>query len=178
MMETATTKRYVRAPEQAKMLRGALKAEFPGVKFSVRCSRGSAIDVSWVDGPRTSRVQAVCDRYRGGGFDGMQDLRYSVETFLPTEDGGEVVQFSADFVFAHRTISDEWRNEILDLFEETIGRKLEGDREDNRFPWHQQVPLSVQLFGDDAGELLHMVEHCTEDLSSVYHQYQGARDRS
>lgn len=176
-MSTTTSKRFVPATEQAKMLRGALKAEFPGVKFSVRCSRGSAINVSWVDGPRSSRVQAVCERYRGGGFDGMQDLRYSVETFLTTDDGGEVVQFCADFVFAHREISDAWRNEILDLFESTIGRSLVGDREDRRFEWHQEVPLGVARYGDNAGELLHMVEHCTESLSSVYHQYAGHRDR-
>lgn len=175
-MSATTSKRFIRSTEQAKMLRGALKAEFPGVKFSVRCSRGSAINVSWVDGPRTGRVQAVCDRYRGGGFDGMQDLRYSVETFLTTEDGGEVVQFSADFVFAHREISTEWRDEILDLFEQTTGRGF-GDRDALGFAWHQQVPLAVERSGDNAGKLLHMVEHCTEDLSSVYHQYTSARDR-
>lgn len=172
MSATYVPRRYIPAKEQAQMLREALKAEFPGVKFSVRCSRGSAINVRWVDGPRSSRVQEVCDRYRGGGFDGMQDLRYSVQTMIATDDGAELVQFSADFVIAQRDISDEWRNEILDEFERVIGSPLERDKWQM---WRQQVPLWIDR---GSGRILHMIETQAEDLSTVYHQYTSTHDRS
>lgn len=47
----------------AQNIRNTLKAEFPTVKFSVRCapaySGGSAIDVEWTDGPTEKRVDAL-----------------------------------------------------------------------------------------------------------------------
>lgn len=175
MSATYVPRRYIPAKEQAQMLRQALKAEFPDAKFSVRCSRGSAIDVRWVDGPRSSLVQEVCDRYRGGGFDGMQDLRYSVQTMLATDDGAELVQFSADFVIAQREISDEWRGDILDMFEQMIGRPLERDEWQM---WRQQVPLAIERYGDRAGHVYRMVDTDTQDLSTVLHQYTATHDRS
>ena len=47
--------------ETAKLVRAALKRSFPGCRFSVRSSTyagGAAIHVSWVDGPRSSDVDA------------------------------------------------------------------------------------------------------------------------
>jgi hypothetical protein len=163
--------RYISGKEQAQMLRAALKAEFPGVKSSVRNSRGSAIDVRWTDGPRSSRVQEVCDRFAGGGFDGMQDLRYSVRQELAT---GEVVQFLQDFVMAQRDISDAWQTEILDEFERIIGREIEREGWEM---WRKQVPLAIERYGEQAGRILHMDEVYTEDLSTVFHQYTGTHDR-
>lgn len=76
-MTTATT-RYLSAAETAKLVRQALKREFPGVKFSVRSdtySGGASIDVRWTDGPRTKRVEAVAKQYSGANFDGMIDMK-------------------------------------------------------------------------------------------------------
>lgn len=57
-------------------MRRALKAAFPGLKISVRMSRGTAYgnaSVSWTDGPSVAEVEAVTEPFRGRGFDGMTD---------------------------------------------------------------------------------------------------------
>lgn len=76
---------FIRTADQAKLIRAALKDAFPGVTFSVR-SDGSAIRVSWVDGPKSKDVDAITSQYRGGGFDGMIDMAYSVTRWL-AQDG-------------------------------------------------------------------------------------------
>ena len=84
-MNTQTSPRYLSAAETAKLVRQALKREFADTKFSVRSSTysgGASIDVSWTDGPRTSRVEAVAKEYQGGRFDGMIDYQYRVEHWL------------------------------------------------------------------------------------------------
>lgn len=48
MTSTATRTEYATAPESAKLLKAALRAAFPAVKFSVRLSRGTAY--GWCDG--------------------------------------------------------------------------------------------------------------------------------
>lgn len=81
--------RYISAADTAKLVRAALKRDFPGVKFSIRSktySGGASIDVKWIDGPRTRDVEAVAKQYAGGRFDGMIDLAYGVSHFL-TADG-------------------------------------------------------------------------------------------
>ena len=60
----------------AKMVRSELRATFPSVKFSVRCSRGTAVawmDVSWVDGPTTPQVDEITGLFEGRKFNGMTD---------------------------------------------------------------------------------------------------------
>lgn len=61
----------------AKNMRIELALAFPGVKFGIksrRFSMGDAIDVSWVDGPTTSQVDEIIDRYSAGSFNGMEDI--------------------------------------------------------------------------------------------------------
>jgi hypothetical protein len=66
------------------LIRARLRTLFPGVKFSVRCSRGcSAIDVSWGDdGPPAALVTPILESYKFGGFDGSIDLAYSKQRWL------------------------------------------------------------------------------------------------
>ena len=198
--------RYLTCAETAKLVRAALKQEFPGQKFSVRSdtySGGASIDVSWTDGPTAKSVDAVVGVFAGADFDGSIDLKTHTRHWLnpdgsvtvahaqgtegsrgylpeiigdPQHPSAQLVSFGADFVFTHREISDEWRDEILDHFETVIGRTL-GDR-DGWTLWQTQVPLRVRGgYGDDAGELLHMREEDGDDLSSVFHQYAGFRTR-
>lgn len=124
--------RYLSCAETAKLVRKALKREFPGVKFSVRSrvySGGASIRVRWTDGPTESDVKAVAGVYAGGGFDGMIDMAFSVYTWLLPDGsaqwgrssgtGGqrgscpgydhekphpdaELVRMGADFVFCDR----------------------------------------------------------------------------
>lgn len=96
--------------QTAKEIRAVLKAAFPDTTFSVRSksySGGSSIDVHWDDGPRANEVEPLVSGFNGSGFDGMQDLKYSLE---PVMYKGRVSRFRTDYVFCHRSISYEaWR---------------------------------------------------------------------
>jgi hypothetical protein len=59
--------------------------------------------------------------FAGSTFDGMRDLKEHHRTLITTDDGAELVQFHCDFVFAERSISPEWREELLQEMEETHG---------------------------------------------------------
>lgn len=80
---------YISTKETAKLVRGALKAKFPGVKFSVRGSGGS-LDIRWIDGPTSRQVKAVVGPFEGGGFDGMIDMEYSASAYILAD--GTVVE--------------------------------------------------------------------------------------
>ncbi len=126
---------YISVAETAKLVRQALKAGFPGVKFSVRSSSysgGASIDVTWTDGPTGQQVDAVTGQFCGGRFDGMIDMAYSVRHWL-LPDGTAVVahnpgtlgnggsnsgeenakphpdavpvRFGADYIFSRRELS-------------------------------------------------------------------------
>ena len=90
-------KTYLTLKETAKLLRAALKKNFPGVKFSVRSESfagGSAIRVSYTDGPLQKAVEKVVNCYAYGGFDGMIDLSFHVNHWM-NEKTGEVVDASS-----------------------------------------------------------------------------------
>lgn len=77
--------RYFTTAETAKMIRAALKAAFPAVKFSVRSksySGGSSVRVNWTDGPTSERVSDVVSVFNGHGFDGSIDLGYSISAWI------------------------------------------------------------------------------------------------
>lgn len=126
---------YLSAAQTAKLIRAALKAAFPGVNFSVRSrtySMGASIDVRWDDGPTSADVEKVAKRYQGASFDGMIDLKTSLDHWLlpdgsvvlahdpGTEGSGGIfrtmnnpspdpaakrVNLGADHVFCERSIS-------------------------------------------------------------------------
>lgn len=105
---TAAPTQYIPKAEATRMMRADLKAAFPGVKFSVRLrSKGSsAVTVEWIDGPTEHAVNKVAKRYAGEGFDGMQDLRYSLYDTRTTETGETVkVHYLTSFVFTSREYS-------------------------------------------------------------------------
>lgn len=67
---------YIPTTQAAAMLKAALRAAFPGVRFSVRKDRGTAcawLSVSYTDGPTSQTVQAIADGYTGRKFNGMTD---------------------------------------------------------------------------------------------------------
>lgn len=73
--------RWVTPAETAKLVRKELKRSFPGTKFSVRTD-GNALNVSWMEGPTGKAVDEALAPYKGGRFDGMIDLAYSVKSWL------------------------------------------------------------------------------------------------
>lgn len=103
--------------QTAKRVRKALKAEYPGVKFSVRSSTysgGASIDVGFTDGPRERDVYLFLQQFAGADFDGMTDMKsYRDDVLFANPDGTyELIDSGADFVFAQRRISQAWREEI------------------------------------------------------------------
>lgn len=61
----------------AKNIRTELKKAFPGIKFKVTTSRfsgGDAVRVGWTDGVTVDDIDAIANKYRGGDFDGSNDL--------------------------------------------------------------------------------------------------------
>jgi len=100
---------WMSAPQFAKIIRRALKDEFPGVKFSVRSSQysgGSSVrvgykglsksewnremyrqDVEYAPGmPDREQVEAVVGRFETRGFDGMIDMGYYIELAVDSND--------------------------------------------------------------------------------------------
>lgn len=130
-------KGYLSVTETAKLVRAALKKSFPSVKFSVRSDSyagGASIRVFWTDGPTRKDVEAIIKQFEGGGFDGMQDLKYSYSHWMLPDgttvlassthnlDGGVInekphpdaalVHFGADFVFAERKLTPDLMRKV------------------------------------------------------------------
>jgi hypothetical protein len=139
---------YLTSAETAKLIRAALKRSFPTTKFSVRCSRGSAIYVEYTDGPALALVKPVADQFRGGHFDGSIDMRIGHTSWLlpdgtatvasnpGTEGSGgyipahrewmpspdaKLVHFGADFVFVQRRMSEAFANRVLAKIADRFG---------------------------------------------------------
>ena len=105
---------YISVADTAKLVRKALKANFPGVKFSVRSksySGGASIDVDWAFGPVPEEVEKVAGRYAGADFDGMQDLMtYHDEEGVDENGKMQRVHYGADFIFCHRGYGKTWED--------------------------------------------------------------------
>ncbi|MFC4244337.1 LPD29 domain-containing protein [Gryllotalpicola reticulitermitis] len=82
--------------ETAKMLRAEPKARFPGVKFSVTQSRGTAsswLRVEYTDGPVLSEVRDVAGLFEGRQFNGMTDSYDTLDNRLMATPDGEVAEY-------------------------------------------------------------------------------------
>jgi len=80
-----------------------LKRAFPLIKFEVKSSSysgGNSIDVRWVDGTTTEKVDAIINKYQEGSFDGMTDsYDYDSDRVWPVVFGG------AKYVFSQREVT-------------------------------------------------------------------------
>lgn len=98
--------------EAARLLRAALKATWPGVRFSVRRGQGTSADwlyVGWIDGPVVRQVQALADQYRGYRFNAMTDTLDDRPATLFALDGEspEPVRFDVEGINPHRQIGPD-----------------------------------------------------------------------
>ncbi len=104
---------YVTTTEAAAALKTALRAQYPGVKFSVRKDRGTAcawLRVTYTDGPTDRAVQAIADRYSGQRFNAMTDVYDLLPDRLVTIDGQHrAVRYLVDGVIVSRQIGPQGR---------------------------------------------------------------------
>jgi len=118
---SATTQRPERldAVNSIAAMRKALKASFPGLKVSVRMSRGTAygnVSVRWTDGPSVDEVEAVTELFRGQGFDGWTDsTTYTQRTI---EHGGQTWTSGVGLVLTSRDSSPEEITRVVDELRE------------------------------------------------------------
>lgn len=136
MTDQETTKpRYLTCAETAKLVRKALKGNFPNTKFSVRSHNyagGASIDIRWIDGPTTKEVHKVTDPYSSKDFDASIDLACHWKSWLMPDgtattaqgsgtvgslgfipridnpkphDDAELVSFGADYIHSDRNFS-------------------------------------------------------------------------
>lgn len=170
--------RTISTVEAAKMIRAALKSEFPGVRFSVRCDHGS-IRINWTDGPTRAAVDAVVQVYRGEVFDGSIDSssfsRHYItpqgevsvasisgtqgsggyiepQEFVRPHDDAVLVRFAVRFVFTEREYSQRMLERGLAWYAERYPDHSLRINADARRPW---------LVSDDRA-----MNH--EDVSAVY----------
>ena len=108
---TTTTTYTVR--ETAAAMRKTLRAQYPGVRFSVRMSTGTGhgwLHVSWTDGPTDSAVRLFCSRFQSSQFDGQDDAYHQVNAATP---------YTCCGVLTHRDYSpaaEQWAtNRLNDL---------------------------------------------------------------
>ncbi|MCS6576402.1 hypothetical protein NYS52_17890 [Curtobacterium flaccumfaciens pv. flaccumfaciens] len=87
------TSTIIPTKDVAALLRKELRTTFPGVRFSVRCSTGTAsawIIVRHEDGPTSAQVDDICRKYEGRSFDGMTDTYTDHGTTLVAGKLGEM----------------------------------------------------------------------------------------
>lgn len=135
----------------AKLVRPLLKGTFPAVKFSVRSDRyagGSAIHVTWTDGPTTTEVSRITDGFTGGRFEGLTDCPYFANSWYCHEHGArpaitygcdlaenndvedsrcchraDLVHFRVTVVHLSRRLSPEFRADLETTVAELNGRE-------------------------------------------------------
>lgn len=151
--------RFISVAETAKLVRAALKENFPGVKFSVRSDSyagGASIDVYWTDGPTESAVVAIVNQFRGADFDGMTDSMHYRKNFL----NGEEVHFGADFIPTNRYMSRTLVEQVVKKFcseYEVDASEIKIKGEDHRahvdahtLGWNMEQVLNQMLRNFDA----------------------------
>ena len=95
---------YISTTDTAKLIRSALKAAFPGVKFSVNSDKyagGSSIRVKYTDGPELAKVEVVAKEFVGSVRDHDADCNITRAVEI---DGVRTV-YGPDYVFVSQQVS-------------------------------------------------------------------------
>lgn len=98
--------------ETGDAIRRALRASFPGVKFSLRGSRGTGhgwFSLSWTDGPTSWQVDALTNGFRSSYFDGMDDSTHSIPAPMFADADGVIREhrYLCNGVNGSRSFSDD-----------------------------------------------------------------------
>lgn len=113
-----TTVKRLTPAGTAVYVRARLKADFPGIKFSVRSERysgGASIRIRWTDGPSVQAVEKSCSHFERSWFDGMTDMRHYKDNILLLSPEGdlELVAPGVDYVNGDRDISPQFQTALI-----------------------------------------------------------------
>lgn len=108
--------------ETGKAIRKALREAFPGVKFSLRGSRGTGygwFSLSWTDGPTTYAADEITNGFRSSYFDGMTDSTHSIPATMYADPDGVIREhdYSCNGVNSSRDYTPEaeaWARSYID----------------------------------------------------------------
>lgn len=107
---------YVSATDTAKLIKRALKVQFPETKFSVRTIKyagGATVDVEWVHGPTTPAVDAIVKDFEGTAPDATGDFS---DPITHTQ-GGQQIRYGTRHIHTRRMITratyESIQNEVL-----------------------------------------------------------------
>lgn len=120
--ELAFEVRKYTVKETGTEIRRALRTAFPGVKFSLRGSRGTGygwFSLSWVDGPTESQAGDVANSFRDSYFDGMADSTHAIPATMYADEDGVIREhrYSCSGVNTSRSYSPEaeaWARSYID----------------------------------------------------------------
>lgn len=156
-----STRTYISLKDTNALIRKALRASFPGVKFSVTGNSyagGASTEVRWTDGPTTAAVEKVARAYQGATFDSMTD---SMDYVTDVDEHGNRVHYAADWVFCTRKVSPEAAAEARALLERWTGRTLSDPLE------FIEVPARFREARVREGSVGALVEHLAEHLAET-----------
>jgi len=162
--------KYLSCAETAKLVRKALKENFPSTKFSVRSNTyagGASIDVSWNNGPAYEQVNKIVKGFEGAGFDGMQDYKYYIRHWMlpdgslvtassegyrndqdkPHEDA-ELISFGADYIFCRRDIDLSYKVEAAQKILTDWGIEAEDMTEDDYYQKASMIRVGSEFLTD------------------------------
>ena len=158
----------INCTETAKLVRKALKENFPGIKFSVKKSPGgSSIYVRWTDGPGEKSVESIVNFFEGATFDPSFDSK----SYVSQEWNGEEVQFGADYVICQRDYSRSYAEAIVSQFCKRWGiplLKIDGNEQHARVYTHA---LSYEM-----DQRLRMILRNT-DVKDIHRVYEAQEEQ-
>jgi hypothetical protein len=104
---------HLSTAETVRLLRAALRREFPDVKFSVRVhcyDGGASLSVRWAGGPQRGEVDRVVQPFAGAEYDAMTEAKRPRAAWLRPDgsasaqeaQGASEVRFGTDYVFTER----------------------------------------------------------------------------
>ena len=144
---------YMDTRDIAKLIRKDLKAAFQATRFYVQMERyagGSSIDIYWVDGPTTKRVDSLVDRYRGSDFDGMVDMSIGRD---PVTIDGHLVRMAVKFIFCKRGISPTFMRKIVRLLAEKYHAPAPELRETTEYVGTKESPTLFVVDGYESSPI-------------------------
>jgi hypothetical protein len=133
--------------DKAKIIRGILKKEFTGIKFSVK-SDYSSVHIRWTDGPSDAFVNSFVKEF---------------EKIDRDSASGEILSGGNDFVFVNRDVSDKKYAELTDL----LDKKLESHSDELR-PNEKQTLFYNILRSTDLNKKLEVNDSNSSGITTMF----------